>query len=148
MKGLFSYIHRMASFLKRAVRPAITILDEEKIVGFQSADETVLVAHINPRDEHIVTTFKTTASQFRDRASFGSVDTAGTTTVTCYNNRDEQKFTLSDLSAIDALSKLFESCATPLIGDFTRANEMKYLQVCSQALFCLATESPVSGEPS
>lgn len=124
----------MSSFLKRAVRPAITIVDEEKVASFQSIDETVLIAHMNPRDEHIVTAFKTMASQFRDRASFGSLDTTGTTTVTCYNNRDEQKFTLSDLSAIDALSKLFESCNAPLIGEFTRANEMKYLQVCSQAL--------------
>lgn len=131
----------IVSFLKRAVRPTITVLDEEKVANFQSVDETVLVAHMNPRDEHIVTAFKIMASRFRDRASFGSVDTAGTTTVTCYNNRDEQKFTLSDLSAIDALSKLFESCTTPLIGEFTRANEMKYLQSGKSLVYYFAASS-------
>ncbi|KAI0856893.1 thioredoxin-like domain-containing protein [Xylaria cubensis] len=118
----------IASFLKRAVRPAITVLDADKSAKFQSVDETVLIGHINPRDEHVATILKAIASQYQDRASFGSVQTEGTTTIVCYNNRDEQKFTLSDLTAIDALPKLLESCMASLIGEFTRANEMKYLQ--------------------
>ncbi|KAJ8130926.1 hypothetical protein O1611_g2697 [Lasiodiplodia mahajangana] len=116
------------SYLKRAVRPTITVLDEEKSANFQSVDDTVIIARINSHDEHITTAFKTIASKFRDRASFGSLDTVGTTTIACYNNKDEQKFTLSDLTAIDALPKLVESCLAPLIGEFTRANEIKYLQ--------------------
>jgi protein disulfide-isomerase A1 len=134
VEGSCSIVHRIVSFLKRAGRPAITVLDEEKGANFQSVDETVIIARINSRDEHITTAFKTIASQFRDRASFGSLDTLGSTTVTCYNNRDEQKFTLSDLTAVDALPKLVESCMTPLIGEFTRANEIKYLQVRSREL--------------
>lgn len=133
-------IHRIASFLKRAARPTITNLDGEMASSFQSVDETVLIAHINHRDDHVATTLKTIASQFQDRVSFGFVDTTGTTTVECYNNKDEQKFTLSDLTAIDSLPKLVNSCMAPLIGEYTRANELEYLQVRSQALSHLPRE--------
>ncbi|KAI0469366.1 hypothetical protein F4859DRAFT_487936 [Xylaria cf. heliscus] len=129
----------IAAFLKRAVRPTITILDEEKSTKFQSVDETVLIAHVNPRDEHVVTAFETIASQYQDRASFGSIATEGITTIVCYNNKDEQKFTLSDLLAIDALPKLVDSCMAPLIGEFTRGNEMKYLQSGKSLVLFFAT---------
>ncbi|KAI1156617.1 thioredoxin-like domain-containing protein [Nemania diffusa] len=135
----------ITSFLKRAVRPSITALDEEKSAIFQSVDETVIIARISPRDEHITTAFKTIASQFRDRASFGSLDTAGATTVACFNNRDEQRFALSDLTAIDALPKLVESCLKPLIDEFTRANELKYLQSGKSLVLFFAT-SPTERE--
>ncbi|KAJ2980788.1 hypothetical protein NUW58_g6855 [Xylaria curta] len=131
----------IASFLKRAVRPAITTLDEENSTNFQSVDETVLIAHINSRDEHVVTAFETVSSQFQDRASFGLIDTTGASTIACYNNRDEQKFTMSDLTAVDALTKLVESCIAPLIGEFTRANEMKYLQSGKSLVLFFATSS-------
>ncbi|RYC53787.1 hypothetical protein CHU98_g12423 [Xylaria longipes] len=129
----------IASFLKRAVRPAITVLNEEKSAQFQSVDETVLIAHVNPRDEHVTAAFRTIASQYQDRASFGSIDTEGITTIVCYNNRDEQKFTLSDLTAINALPKLVESCMAPLIGEFRRGNEMNYLQSGKSLVLFFAT---------
>ncbi|KAI0907221.1 hypothetical protein F4823DRAFT_603695 [Ustulina deusta] len=131
----------IASFLKRAARPTVTNLDGEMASSFQSVDETVLIAHINRRDDHVATTLKTIASQFQDRVSFGFVDTTGTTTVECYNNKDEQKFTLSDLTAIDSLPKLVKSCMVPLIGEYTRANELEYLQSGKSMVFFFASSS-------
>ncbi|KAI0804876.1 hypothetical protein GGR55DRAFT_657580 [Xylaria sp. FL0064] len=131
----------IASFLKRAVRPTVTTLKEEKVADFQAVDETVFIAHINSRDEYITAAFRAIASQFQDRATFGVADTVGTTTVECYNNKDEQKFTLSDLTAIDALPKLVKKCMVPLIGEFTRANEMEYLQSGKSLVFFFATSS-------
>ncbi|KAJ3578257.1 hypothetical protein NPX13_g2310 [Xylaria arbuscula] len=131
----------MTAFLKRAHRPTVTILDDEKTPSFQSIDETVLIAHVNSRDEHITNAFRDIASQFEDRVSFGLEDTKGVTTVECYNNRDEQKFTLSDLSAVDALSNVLKSCMAPLIGEFTRANELEYLQSGKSLVFFFATSS-------
>ncbi|KAI1769948.1 hypothetical protein F4818DRAFT_446796 [Hypoxylon cercidicola] len=128
----------MLSYIKRAVRPSITVLNDKKVQAFQSSDDYVVVAQINPQDEHIKTAYKTLASQYQDRLSFGSADTASATTVSCLNNRDSQQFTLSDLSAIDALPKLIESCLTPVIGEFTRANEMKYLQSGKSLVFYFA----------
>ncbi|KAI1644852.1 uncharacterized protein F4817DRAFT_198405 [Daldinia loculata] len=124
------------SYLKRAVRPATTALDsEKKTVAFQSSDDYAVVARINPQDQHVKILYDTLASQYRDRLSFGSAETDKTTTVTCYNNRDSQQFTISDLTAIDALPQLIESCLTPVIGEFTRTNEMKYLQSGKSLVF-------------
>ncbi|KAI8634504.1 thioredoxin-like domain-containing protein [Xylariaceae sp. FL1651] len=131
----------ITSFLRRATRPTITILNEEKITPFQSVDETVLIAHLNPQDEQIRTAYETIATQFRDRASFGLIETAGATTIVCYNNKDEQKFTLSDFTPIDALPNLVQSCSESLIGEFTRANEMKYLQSGKSLVFYFTTTS-------
>ncbi|KAI1305525.1 thioredoxin-like protein [Xylaria venustula] len=131
----------ITAFLKRAARPTITFLNKEKTTNFQSADETVFIARINPNDEHITAIFKEIATQYHDRASFGVVDTGGSTIVECYNNRDEQKFTLSDLTAIDALPKLVKNCMAPLIGEFTRANEMEYLESGKSLVFYFATSS-------
>ncbi|KAI1084625.1 thioredoxin-like domain-containing protein [Whalleya microplaca] len=123
------------SYIKRAVRPSVSKLDEKKATTFQSIDDYVLIASINREDEHIEKIYKTLASQYRDRASFGFGKTSGTTTIACFNNKDQQQFTISDLSAIEALPKFVETCITPLIGEFTRANEMKFLQAGKSLVF-------------
>ena len=53
----------------------------------------------------------------------------------CYNNRDGESSILSDLSDVDAIPKAVKTCMEPLIGEFTRVTEVKYLQV---SLFPLA----------
>ncbi|KAL7623688.1 hypothetical protein AAE478_005240 [Parahypoxylon ruwenzoriense] len=127
------------SYLKRAVRPTVSKLDTDKIPAFQLSDDFVVVAQINPQDAHVKTAYDTLASEYRDRLSFGSAETVGSTTVACYNNRDGQQFTVSDLGGINALSKLVESCLTPMIGEFTRANEMEYLQSGKSLVFYFAS---------
>lgn len=117
------------SYIKRAARPSITTLNNEKIQTFQSSDDYVVVARLNPQDAHVKVAYDTLASQYQDRLSFGTVETEASTTISCFNNRDSQQFTVSDLTAINTLPNLIESCLTPVTGEFTRANEMKYLQV-------------------
>ncbi|KAI0131100.1 hypothetical protein F4814DRAFT_404820 [Daldinia grandis] len=124
------------SYVKRAVRPTVTALNsEKKAIAFQSSDDYAVIARINPQDQHVKILYDTLASQYRDRLSFGSIGTDKTTTVACYNNRDTQQFTVSDLTAIDALPQLIESCLTPVVGEFTRANEMKYLKSGKSLVF-------------
>ncbi|KAI0007510.1 thioredoxin-like domain-containing protein [Xylariaceae sp. FL0662B] len=129
------------SYMKRAARPAVSKFDKKKPTTFQSVDDYVLIANVNPQDEHVENAYKSLASQYRDRASFGLVDTAGTTTIACYKNKDQQQLTISDLSAIDLLPKFVETCITPLIGEFTRANEMNFLQAGKSLVFYFATAS-------
>ncbi|XXG96354.1 hypothetical protein Hte_002636 [Hypoxylon texense] len=129
------------SYIKRAARPSVTNLKNEKIQAFESSDDYVVVARINSQDAHIKTAYNTLASQYQDRLSFGSAETTSATTVSCFNNQDSQQFTISDLTAIDALPKLIESCLTPVIGEFTRANEMKYLQSGKSLVFYFAPSS-------
>lgn len=127
----------MLSYIKRAARPPVTNLKDEKLQKFQSGDDYVVIAKINPQDEHIKSAYKTLASQYEDRLSFGLMETSSATMVSCFNNKDSQQFTLSDFTAIDALPNLIEGCLAPVIGEFTRANEMKYLQVSYRAASCL-----------
>ncbi|OTA99877.1 hypothetical protein M426DRAFT_324763 [Hypoxylon sp. CI-4A] len=130
------------SYLKRAVHPSVRTLNSEaKIAKFQSSDDYAVVARINTQDSHVRTAFDKLASQYHDRLSFGRAETEGATMVSCYNNRDGQQFTVSDLSAIDALLRLVESCLTPVIGEFTRASEMKYLQSGKSLVFYFTTTS-------
>lgn len=125
------------------MRPAITVLDtKEKVQNFAPSDEYVIIARINPQDPHIKTAYEALASQYRDRLSFGLVTPkAAATTVSCYNNRDSQQFATSDLSAIDALPKLISDCLEPVIGEFTRASEIKYLQSGKSLVFYFAGAS-------
>jgi protein disulfide-isomerase A1 len=101
------------------------------ITAFQSIDDAVVVAHIHPRDAHIRTLFKSLAHRYHDRASFGLLETADdeVSTIVCYNNKDNEQSTTSDLSAIDTLSSFVEACIRPLVGEFSRRTEVKYAQV-------------------
>ncbi|KAI1106425.1 hypothetical protein F4804DRAFT_43165 [Jackrogersella minutella] len=124
------------AYLKRATRPSITTLRSEgKMTAFQPSDDYTVIARINAQDPHIKTMYDTLASQYHDRLSFGLAETTGATTVSCYNNRDGQQFTVPDLTSIVALPKLISSCLEPVIGEFTRANEMKYLQSGKSLVF-------------
>ncbi|KAI0901166.1 thioredoxin-like domain-containing protein [Annulohypoxylon nitens] len=130
------------SYLKRAVRPSITALtSESKATKFQSGDDYTVIAQINAQGSHIKTAYEKLASQYKDRLSFGSAETTGASTVSCFNNRDSQQFTISDLTGINALPELIESCLEPVIGEFTRVNEMKYLQSGKSLVFYFLTSS-------
>jgi protein disulfide-isomerase A1 len=119
----------MVSFLRRAGRPTVSTLNQKKITAFQSIDDIVIISNLNPRDEHIQTAFQSLAAQYKDRMSFGSLETNGQSTVVCYNNKDDEQSTLSDLTAVGSLDAFIDACTTPLVGEFSRRNEMKYLQV-------------------
>ncbi|ORY56842.1 thioredoxin-like domain-containing protein [Pseudomassariella vexata] len=128
------------SFLRRAARPAVTPLNAKKITAFQSIDDTVIVAHINPKDEHIKTQFQTIARALKDRASFGSLETTGASSVVCYSNQDDEQSVISDLTAIESLDMFIRGCMTPLIGEFTRRSELKYLQAGKSIVYYFATD--------
>lgn len=100
------------------------------------------MAHINPRDAHVRTLFQSLAHRYRDRASFGQLETGGPSTVVCYNNRDDEQSTTSDLSAVDTLAAFVEACITPLVGEFSRRTEVKYAQVSTPDLGFFFFSSP------
>lgn len=130
----------IVSYLRRAARPTVTALNEKKLIAFQSIDDVVIVAHINPQDEHIVAAFNTLAARYKDRASFGWLETSGATTVACYKTKEDETSSISDLTAIRALPAFVESCMTPLIGEFTRKNELKFLNAGKSLVYYFATD--------
>ncbi|KAI0130341.1 thioredoxin-like domain-containing protein [Xylariales sp. AK1849] len=129
----------VVSFIRRAGRPTLTILDEKKITAFQSVDDVVVVAHLNPRDTHIQAAFKSLAYRYTDQASFGTLETDAYSTVVCYNNRDDEQSTASDFTAIDTLASFVTACMAPLVGAFSRRNEIKYSQSGKSLVYYLAT---------
>jgi protein disulfide-isomerase A1 len=117
------------SFLRRVSRPSVTALDDKKITAFQSIDDAVIIAHINPRDTHLQTGFKSLASRYRDRASFGTLKTTEDSSVVCYNNKDNEQSSTKHLAEIESLGAFVANCMKPLVGEFSRRNELKHLQV-------------------
>ncbi|KAI1327640.1 hypothetical protein F5Y16DRAFT_189620 [Xylariaceae sp. FL0255] len=135
----------ITSYLHRVSRPIITTLTSQKIDNFhfQSTDDRVVIAQLTPKDSHILTAFRIIASQFWDRASFATLqlDSETASGIRCYNNVDEQTFTLTDFTPVDAMSKLVESCLAPLVEDFSRRNEMKILQSGKSIVYFFAPTS-------
>lgn len=115
--------------MRRAARPTISILDKKALDTFPKIDDTVFVAQVNPADGYVNVLFETAAETYQDRASFGAVKTSGATAVVCYNNRDEERAMLSDFTDINAIPSFVKGCMDPLIGEFTRVTESRYLQV-------------------
>ncbi|KAI5860395.1 hypothetical protein GGS23DRAFT_613954 [Durotheca rogersii] len=122
------------AYLRRAARPeaVAALASEAEIAAFQTSDDFVVVARVRPQDAHVGAAYAALAAQYRDRLSFGRAEAApsssSSSSVACYNNRDGQQFGVADLAAADALQRLVDSCLAPLVGEFTRANEMQYLQ--------------------
>lgn len=107
----------------------MTLLDEKKFTAFQSIDDSVLVAYLNPHDTHIEAAFRSLAHRYKDRASFGFLETDKPSSVVCYRNKDDEQMNAGNLAAIGALPSFVEACIKPLIGEFSRRNELKYMQV-------------------
>lgn len=128
----------IVSFLRRVSRPPVTALDDKKITAFQSIDDAVVIAYINPRDSHLEAGFKSISSRYRDRASFGSLETTDDSTLVCYNNRDNEQSSTSDLTTIETLPAFVANCMKPLVGEFSRRNELKYLQSGNSLVYYLA----------
>lgn len=119
----------MGSFMKRAARPSVTKLSGPAAKDFASIDDVVLVAYLNPQDDHLLKDLNKVAATYSDRASFGALKTKDPTTVACYNNRDMMQSSSTNFEAVGSLTKFVNACMTPLIDEFTRATETKYLQV-------------------
>ncbi len=122
-------VRRIISFLERASHHTISRLDDKLLTTFKKSDDIVFIAQLDPRDDHIDVLFKDVAEAYRDRASFGVARTSGATTIICYNNKDDESEIITDLFDIVAIPRFVKTCLEPLIGEFTRVTEVKYLQV-------------------
>jgi hypothetical protein len=108
----------------------VSTLSESQAQTFQTSDDAVFIGYINPKDAHLSRAFHEAAERFGDRASFAAVDTKAATSVACFNNREGVQATLPDLTKVEALPDFIDRCMAPVIGEFTRTTESKFLQVC------------------
>jgi hypothetical protein len=118
--------------LQRISRPSVSALPEGDVAQFLHSDDFVVIGQISPSDQHMRSAIATVAEKYKDRASFGTVDSDGPSSVLCYNNKDDEQVSAADLSRIEALTSLVEACMRPLIGMFTHRTESSYLRVSCQ----------------
>lgn len=93
-------------------------------------DDIVIVAHLKTDDTKTYDVFQKISSKYRERFSFAvaTVDNAPAR-IECYNNMEDEKYTITEFSAIDSLDTFLQRCATFLVDELTRRNEGKYLNV-------------------
>lgn len=142
---------RLASFVKRAVRPAVSRLDDEAdLAAFQTIDDVVFVARLDPRDAHLGREYARVAAHYRDRATFGAADVrAGEPpAVVCHANADAEQRAVADLSVAGALEDLVAACLAPLVGELTRASETDYLQAGKSLVYYFFSPGAVPPPPS
>lgn len=118
------------AFLRRALRPVLTTLTLKDSLTFSSADDVVFVAHLAPGDDGLRERFAALARQYRDRYTFAVGPQANRESVIeCFNNPDGERHSTKSMEAVESLEGLVRACATPLIGELTRRNELEYLGV-------------------
>lgn len=124
-------------FVARRKRPTVSTVSAEDLVTFKMADETVLLAYLDPDDHAPAEAFADVAMQYRDEFAFGVV-TDGTALLTqkivapavmCYKviDGDTSKFApFDDLSRLDEWVK---EATRPVISELTVLNQQRLLDV-------------------
>ncbi|KAK0724359.1 hypothetical protein B0H67DRAFT_103111 [Lasiosphaeris hirsuta] len=117
----------ISGFLQRMLRPAVSHVGSKNTTSFLVDDDVVFVAQSAPGDTTLRDRFTTVAEKYRDRYSFAiSSDASQQSIVTCYNNPDDLQRSTIELANPASLEAFIKLCATPLIPELTRRNEMTY----------------------
>lgn len=131
-------------FLRRSLRPIISVVDEKNLTDFSRSDDVVFVATIaqgDDSDENSSTStqvdglFRAAAVRYRDRFSFAFMWDIGVhvasrkSSITCWNNPDEVKHETTGSTTRHDLDKFVKLCLTPLIPEMTRGNELTFYEV-------------------
>ncbi|KAL0940213.1 uncharacterized protein CTRU02_202976 [Colletotrichum truncatum] len=132
--------NEITGFLRRMKRSEIKELKEET-GHFHKGDDIVLVARLAQNDENLRTRFQSLARNFRDRYSFGLVNTSGaSSSVSCYNNINGVHYNANDLSSVVALQTLIQQCVRPLVAQMTRRNEREYLNAGKSLVYFFTSD--------
>ncbi|KAK3385559.1 thioredoxin-like domain-containing protein [Podospora didyma] len=119
-------------YLRRALRPTVSHVTKKNETSFLLADDVVFVAYFAHSDSNLRERFAAVANKYRDRFSFGlSSDNDGKrqeSILTCHNNPDQLQRSIAELSTADSLEGFVKLCATPLIPELTRRNEVSFYQ--------------------
>jgi protein disulfide-isomerase A1 len=128
-------------FALRSERPTLSVLDKSNLKKFKTVDDTVFIAYLRSKDVALKSSFAALACRNQGRFSFGIVSDATITddediTFGCIVRYQpgEERISICENSRVDILQEFVEKSTVPLIGEMTRRNELKYLQVRSSSL--------------
>lgn len=116
---------------------------------FKSIDEAVFVAYLSPTDGWLKTAFESLGARNRDRFSFGitsnvrlaDLEGVGVPSIVCYKPTEGEREIFSDEWGWKALEAFVETATAPLIGEFTRRNEIKYLRAGKSLIYTFYTSA-------
>ena len=117
--------------MKRISQPQVSTLKDGDVAQFRQSDDIVIIAQISAYDLHLHDAVSSISDKHRGRASFGTVNSDGPSSVLCYNNKDDEQISAADMTRIEALAALMRACMKPLIGAFTHRTEPSLLGVSS-----------------
>jgi len=128
---------RIIPFLHRVTSPTVSLLNQENITSFITSDETVFIAYISPENHHLHNTYTALATKYHSQYSFGlstSFQLAKSASlsipsIVCIRPNEGEQEVLSGEARLDQIEKFIETATAPIIGEFTRRNEMKYMKV-------------------
>jgi protein disulfide-isomerase A1 len=128
---------RLVPFLRRSNQLPVSTMDKTNISAFKTTDDIVFIAYLAAADEQLKKIFTSMAKRNRHRFSFGistdpALAKAENILLGCilhYNNEHKEQEMLCGENGIVELERWVEKVTTPLIGEMTRRNELKYLKV-------------------
>ena len=118
----------LTGFLRRTARPTISSLTPENKTAFQAIDDVVLIGRFRP-ETNLLTQFMTIAEQYHDRYSFGIASVQQGPAMECYNNVDGVQRSTTEFPSPTSIETFVRLCATPLIPEMTRRNELSFYKV-------------------
>ncbi|KAK1996742.1 hypothetical protein LX36DRAFT_671490 [Colletotrichum falcatum] len=118
----------ITAFVRRMLRSAVTLLDEDSAASFRDQDDVVVIAHAAESETNLRERFAGVAERYRDRHTFGLTTTdEAPGRVGCYNNVDGAYHMTSELDEVGAMESLLRTCASQLVPRLTRRNEAEHL---------------------
>jgi protein disulfide-isomerase A1 len=118
----------------------VSTLDKNSLAAFKSIDDAVFIGYYGSGDAELKSSFTTLASRNHHSFTFGTsssaalakTDSVALGCIVCHRTAREPE-TLCGQSRLDVLQEFVDKSTTPLIGQMTRRNELKYLLVCPPA---------------
>ncbi|KAK5662413.1 hypothetical protein OQA88_8324 [Cercophora sp. LCS_1] len=123
--------HALSTFFQRMQHPPIVPITAANASALLTADDILIIAYIPSSHSTLRARFEQAANKYHDRYTFAlSLDTASNQvpTLLCYNLPDEIERSTEELDKAGAIDIFIKTCATPLIDELTRRNEMGYYQ--------------------
>lgn len=123
-------------FMNRATLPIVSLVDSSNITTFKSSDEAVFIAYIPLEEGHLKTTFTALAKRHTDKFTFGiaadpKIANSGKVqfpSIVCHRDAEGEQSVFSGQAGLDALERFVEMATAPMIGEFTRRNEMNFMK--------------------
>lgn len=121
----------ITAFLRRALRPSVSTLTDKNSTSFLAIDDVVVVAHIAASDTTTLSRFRNLATWYKDRYSFAvqELEGEGKPWLACANVPDDESHETVELEKVNAMERFVEKCASPLVVELTRRNEMQLLNM-------------------